>query len=75
MRLVGWILINRITAIDDKSMLQKIWEMVSSNESTQQNERVYNKEEKEILNSIKKGLKEVQLIKEGKLKATYAKDF
>lgn len=68
-------IINRVTSLDDQSMLQKIWELISSNEPSEQSKRVFTKEEKEILNSIKKGLKEVKLIQQGKSKATSAKDF
>jgi hypothetical protein len=68
-------IINIVSTTDDKSMLQKVWEMISSSESSQETKRVYTKEEKEILNSIQKGFKEVQLIEKGKLKATPIKDF
>ncbi|GEM_PF-6837504 len=68
-------IISRISSLDDKSMLQKVWEMISSSESNEQAKRVFTKEEKEILNGIKKAFKEVQLIEKGKLKGKLAKDF
>ncbi len=68
-------IINKIGISEDKSLLQKVWDVISSYESNEQLERVYTKEEKEILNSIKKGYQEVQQIEKGILKATPVKDF
>lgn len=55
-----------------KAFVKALKMRLKSNEKTK---RVFNNEEKAILNNIKQGLKEVQLYKEGKLKATSAKDF
>lgn len=55
-----------------KAFVKALKMRLKPNENTK---RVFNKEEKAILNNIKQGLKEVQLYKEGKLKATSAKDF
>lgn len=68
-------IINRVSTIDDKTMLAKIWEIISSSDSNEHTKRSFTKEEKQILNSIKRGYKEIQLIEKGKLKATPIKDF
>lgn len=68
-------IISKITATNDKSTLQKVWELISTIDTNEQKERVFNKEEKAIIKNLKKGVKEVQLYKEGKLKVTTAKDF
>ena len=68
-------IINKITDIDDKSLLKRVWEIIQSNEDTKQTSREFSKEEKEILNSIRKGIEEIKLIEKGKLKATPLNDF
>lgn len=68
-------IINRISSTNDNSMLQKVWEIISASESNEETKRQFTKEEKDILNGIKKGFKEVQLVEKGKLKATPIKDF
>src|SRR5690554_6984756 len=59
-------IINKITDIDDKSLLKRVWEIIQSNEDTKQTSREFSKEEKEILNSIRKGIEEIKLIEKGK---------
>ncbi len=68
-------IISKITATEDQLTLQKVWDLICSNDASEKTKRVFNKEEKAILKNIKQGLKEVQLYKDGKLKATSAKDF
>ena len=68
-------IINKITAIDDKLLLKRVWEIISSNEESEQEAREFSKEEKEILYNIKKGIEEIKLIEQGKLKASSLKDF
>jgi hypothetical protein len=68
-------IINRISTTNDKSMLQKVWDMISSSEINNTSKRVFTKEEKQIFNSIENGIKEVQLIEKGKLKAKPINDF
>nr|WP_299207521.1 hypothetical protein [uncultured Brumimicrobium sp.] len=68
-------IINKITNIEDKSLLKRVWEIIQSNEDTKQTSRAFSKEEKEILNSIRKGIEEIKLIEKGKLKATSLNDF
>jgi hypothetical protein len=68
-------IINRITDIDDKTLLKRVWTIISSNEDPKQATKEFSTEEKEILNNIKKGIEEVNLIKQGKLKATPIKYF
>lgn len=68
-------IINRISTTNDKSMLQKVWDMISSSEIKNTSKRVFTKEEKQIFNSIENGIKEVQLIEKGKLKAKPINDF
>lgn len=68
-------IINKITNIEDKSLLKRVLEIIQSNEDTKQTSRAFSKEEKEILNSIRKGIEEIKLIEKGKLKATSLNDF
>lgn len=68
-------IINKIGMSEDKSLLQKVWEIISTSESSNPIERVFTKEEKATIKNINAGLKEVELLKQGKLKTTSAKDF
>lgn len=68
-------IINKITAIEDQSLLRRVWEIISSSEEAKQSTREFSEEEKEILMNIKKGMEEIKLIEKGKLKATPLKDF
>jgi len=68
-------IINRISSTNDKSMLQKVWDMISSTDISNTSKREFTKEEKRIFKSIENGLKEVQLIEQGKLKAKPINDF
>lgn len=67
-------IINRITSIEDKLLLKQVWDIISSNDEVEHSMKKYTKEEKEILSNIKKGIEEVKLIEQNKLKATPLKD-
>ena len=60
---------------EEISALKAFGKLCKMNFEVKTEKRVFNKEEKEILNSIKKGFKEVQLIEKGKLKAKPINDF
>jgi hypothetical protein len=68
-------IINKITSIEDKSLLKRVWQIIQSNEDTKQTTREFSKKEKEILNNIRKGIEEIKLIEKGKLKASSLNDF
>ncbi len=68
-------IINKIGMSEDKWLLQKVWDIISTSDSSNHIERVFTKEEKATIKNIKVGLKEVELLKQGKLKTTSAKDF
>lgn len=67
-------IINRITSIEDKLLLKQLWDIITSNDDVEHSTKKYTKEEKEILSNIKKGIEEVKLIEQNKLKATPLKD-
>lgn len=67
-------IINRITSIEDKLLLKQVWDIITSNDDVEHSTKKYTKEEKEILSNIKKGIEEVKLIEQNKLKATPLKD-
>lgn len=67
-------IINRITSIEDKLLLKQVWDIITSNDDVEHSTKKYTKEEKEILSNIKKGIEEVKLIEQDKLKATPLKD-
>lgn len=67
-------IINRITSIEDKLLLKEVWDIITSNDDVEHSTKKYTKEEKEILSNIKKGIEEVKLIEQDKLKATPLKD-
>lgn len=60
---------------EEMSALKAFGKLCKMNFEVKTEKRVFNKEEKEILNGIKKGFKEVQLIEKGKLKAKPINDF
>ena len=60
---------------EEISALKAFGKLCKMNFEVKTEKRVFNKEEKEILNGIKKGFKEVQLIEKGKLKAKPINDF
>lgn len=67
-------IINRITSIEDKLLLKQVWDIITSNDDVEHSTKKHTKEEKEILSNIKKGIEEVKLIEQDKLKATPLKD-
>jgi len=68
-------IINKIVICENQALLQKVWDIISTSESSKHIERVFTKEEKATIKNIKAGLKEFELLKQGKLKTTSAKDF
>ena len=68
-------IINKIVICEDKALLQKVWDIISTSESSKHIERVFTKEKEATIKNLKVGLKEVELLKQGKLKTTSTKDF
>ena len=64
-------IITKITSIDDNSLLEKVWNLLSTSTPT----KSVSKEKEELIGDIKKGLNELKMIEEGKLKSTPLKEF
>lgn len=66
-------IINRITSIEDKSIIEKVWDILSPT-TAEKEQKATSKEKEAIIKNIKAAVKELNLIKEGKLKGIPAKD-